>query len=273
MPRKKQIVQTKRRQKAYAPGAMSGDALHIKPRGAFRIFTNYKLFAIIGIAILGGGFLLGAYYQGRGTSSTHGSVRGSGVIKPTPSAGTPEVTGASGNSKVYGAPPPLMIDTNKTYLATFKTEAGEVKVQLDPKLAPQTVNNFVFLARDGFYNGSTLFRVIQDKSGNVHFVQGGDPTGTGSGGPGYDLPFERTNIDFSAGVIAMAKPQAAGAPNNGSQFFFLVQDDPTQDGKWTAFGHVVEGMDVLRKLTPRDPQTQQDPPPGARIDAVEISEL
>lgn len=273
MPRNRQNVQVKKRQKSYRPGELSGDTTHIKPKGAFKIFTNYKLFAIVGVAILATSFVVTAYYRPNNSSGGGAGVRGAGVTKATPSAdSTPSPSGAASTIKQYSAPPVMSIDPDKSYTATFKTDKGDVTVQLNAKEAPATVNNFVFLANEGFYNGVTFFRVIADKDGSLAFAQAGDPTGTGSGGPGYELPVEATTESFTTGVLAMAKPQEAGAPNNGSQFFFTLKDVPTLDGKNTAFGKVTEGLDVLTNLAPRDPQTQQELEPGVRIETVTIAE-
>jgi cyclophilin family peptidyl-prolyl cis-trans isomerase len=272
MPRKKQIVQRKKRQKVYRPGELSGEASHVKPKGAFRIFTNYKLFAIIGAVVLVAGFVVGAFVGGGGSSADKNSVRGAGVQRSTPEAGSTSTTGAASTIKSYPAAPPMTIDTNKTYTALIKTEKGEVSVQLNAKDAPETVNNFVFLAKDGYYNGVTFYRVIADHSGQIHFAQAGDPTGTGNGGPGYDLPVEKTDVPVRAGVLAMAKPPTAGSPNNGSQFFVALADEPALDGKTTVFGTVTSGLDVLESLTPRDPQAAQDQDPGARIESITIKE-
>jgi cyclophilin family peptidyl-prolyl cis-trans isomerase len=141
-----------------------------------------------------------------------------------------------------------------------------VKLQLLPQEAPETVNNFVFLARDGFYDGVTFHRVVKD-----FVAQAGDPTGTGVGGPGYDLPVESTDEAFTEGVLAMAKPQEAGSPNNGSQFFILLTDEPTFEGKFTVFGRVTSGMDVLDNLTEHDPQLQAADD-GDRIESITIDE-
>ena len=276
MPRKKQAVQQKKREKVYRPGELSGDTRHIKPKGAFKLFTNYKLFAIIGVGVLASSFVFSALYRGGTSSSTHSnrSVRGSNPGQTTAAAGTAVASGASGSIKQYSAPPAATIDPNKSYMATIKTDKGDIKIQLNAKDAPATVNNFVFLAKDGFYDGSTFYRVIADKDGAIHFAQAGDPTGTGSGGPGYDLPVEATAgqpFDLP-GILAMAKPNEAGKPNNGSQFFFTLQSEPTLNGRDTAFGKVVEGLDVLKSLPVRDPQTQQNPDPGVRIDTITISE-
>jgi cyclophilin family peptidyl-prolyl cis-trans isomerase len=279
MPRKKQVVQTKKRQKIYRAGEFSGDATQIKPKGAFKIFGNYTLFAVIGAVVLISGLVLGAIFGNNGSTTTTNpnGVRGQGVTRQTPEAGSTAPnsdTGAADTIKQYTAPPEMAIDVNKTYTAVIKTEKGDVTVQLDPKEAPATVNNFVFLANDHFYDGSTFYRVIADAAGQLHFAQAGDPTGTGSGGPGYDLPVENAVPQFSdsAGILAMARPSEAGALNNGSQFFFTLQQEPTLDGKFTVFGKVTDGLDVLASLQPRDPQTEQSPAPGARINSIVITE-
>jgi peptidylprolyl isomerase/peptidyl-prolyl cis-trans isomerase B (cyclophilin B) len=103
-------------------------------------------------------------------------------------------------------------------------------------------------------------------------AQAGDPTGTGSGGPGYDLPFESTSQPVEAGSLAVAKPSEAGAPNNGSQFFLALDRLPTQDGRATVFGKVIEGLDVATKFAARDPLKDQDPAPGTRIQSITIEE-
>jgi peptidylprolyl isomerase len=147
--------------------------------------------------------------------------------------------------KSYSSPPPMTIDTAKQYTATIETEKGNIVLELFAKDVPKTVNNFVFLAREGYYNGSTFHRVIPG-----FMAQGGDPTGTGAGGPGYKFADEFTSHTHDAGVISMAN---SGANTNGSQFFITYTPQHGLDGKHTVFGRVISGMDVLEKLTPRDP--------------------
>jgi len=163
--------------------------------------------------------------------------------------------------------PPMTINVMRQYTATLKTEKGDIVIHLFADKAPITVNSFVFLARNGWYNGVTFHRVIPG-----FVAQTGDPTGTGLGGPGYQFVDE---IDSSLkydrpGVVGMANAQ----PNaNGSQFFITYQALPNLDGHYTIFGEVVEGMDVLQALTPRDPdQSQQPLPPGDKILSVTITE-
>ena len=148
--------------------------------------------------------------------------------------------------KQYNAPPPMSIDTARTYSATFDTSRGRIVVELFTKDAPKTVNNFVFLAREGFYDGTVFHRVIAD-----FMVQGGDPTGTGRGGPGYRFEDETKNNPnrHARGVLSMAN---AGPNTNGSQFFITHVDTPWLDGKHTVFGRVLSGLDVVDSVQQGD---------------------
>ena len=165
----------------------------------------------------------------------------------------------------YDASPPMTIDVNKEYLATFKlANGGEFVVQLFPAEAPVTVNNFVFLAREGYYDGTTFHRVLDG-----FMAQGGDPTGTGMGGPGYAFEDEFSSMTFDrAGLLAMAN---SGPNTNGSQFFITYGPTPHLNGLHTIFGEVIEGMDVVNSLTRRDPDQNPDFQ-GDAIETIEITE-
>jgi len=160
----------------------------------------------------------------------------------------------------------MIIDIEKTYYATIKTEKGDIRLLLFDDEAPVTVNNFVFLAREGFYNRCTFHRVIPG-----FVAQAGDPTGTGSGGPGYTFPdeFSPSLSHDSAGILVMAN---AGPDTNGSQFFITYASQPHLDGRHSIFGKVVDGMEVLLSLTPRDPDADRDAPPGDEIRTIVIEE-
>jgi cyclophilin family peptidyl-prolyl cis-trans isomerase len=155
--------------------------------------------------------------------------------------------------KQWRTPPAMKIDAKQSYSARVETSAGTMLLQLYADKAPNTVNNFVFLAREGFYDGTIFHRVIKD-----FMAQGGDPTGTGTGGPGYrfadefhpDLKHDR------AGVLSMAN---AGPNTNGSQFFITHVPTPWLDHKHTIFGEVSEGMEVLLAIPPRDPSRPDSP--------------
>lgn len=155
---------------------------------------------------------------------------------------------ANSNHKTYNSAPEMLIDPQKSYSAEFKlVEGGEFIVALYPDKAPVTVNSFVFLARDNFFDGVTFHRVLDG-----FMAQGGDPTGTGAGGPGYQFRNEDSDLKFDkVGMVAMAN---AGRDTNGSQFFITFGPFPHLDGGYTIFGQVDEGMDVVNGITRRDPQ-------------------
>jgi cyclophilin family peptidyl-prolyl cis-trans isomerase/protein-disulfide isomerase len=169
-------------------------------------------------------------------------------------------------AKQWTAEPDLTIDVNKTYTATLHTAKGDIAIQLLPKIAPHTVNNFVFLARQGFYDGVTFHRVLPG-----FMAQGGDPTGTGRGGPGYQFKDEITStVTFDgAGVVAMAN---AGPNTNGSQFFITYAAQPSLNGNYSIFGKVISGMDAALALSPRDPGMNPNAPVGDAILSVTIEE-
>jgi len=146
----------------------------------------------------------------------------------------------------WKTPPAMEIDTDKTYTATIETNRGAIVLDLFPEHAPKTVNNFVFLAKQGFYNGVKFHRVIAN-----FMIQGGDPTGTGRGGPGYSFQdeFAGNPLRHGTGVISMAN---AGPNTNGSQFFITHSPQPHLDGKHTVFGKVVEGQDVVNAIRQGD---------------------
>jgi len=163
--------------------------------------------------------------------------------------------------------PPQLIDEGKQYFANVTlAKGGEFVIQLYPDKAPATVNSFVFLACKGYFNGVTFHRVLEG-----FMAQGGDPTGTGSGGPGYEFEYEGSDLTFDkAGVVAMANT-GAGTPTNGSQFFITFGPTPQLDSGYTIFGQVIEGMDVVNGITRRDPQSSPTFA-GDAIESVTISE-
>lgn len=148
--------------------------------------------------------------------------------------------------KQFAAPPPTIIDLARSYTAVIKTEKGDVTVELFADAAPVTVNNFVFLACKGFYDGVTFHRVLPG-----FVAQTGDPTGTGSGGPGYVIPDEISSRGFEKGTLGMAN---RGPNTNGSQFFICLEPQPRLNGRYTVFGQVIAGMGVVESITPRNPE-------------------
>jgi cyclophilin family peptidyl-prolyl cis-trans isomerase len=164
--------------------------------------------------------------------------------------------------------PPMSIDPTRQYIATLHTEKGDIVIELYADHAPLAVNNFVFLAQSGWYDGITFHRVNYDL-----VAQAGDPSGTGYFLPGYLFKNEiSSDLKFDGpGVVGMAN--MTNVPDsNGSQFFITYSAQPTLDGKYTIFGKVIQGMDVVFSLTPRDPSTGYDIPPGDEILSVTIEE-
>jgi len=159
--------------------------------------------------------------------------------------------------------PTQVIDTNKTYLAKFETNQGSFKIKLFAKEAPLAVNNFVYLANNKFYDGLIFHRVIKD-----FMIQGGDPIGNGTGGPGYSFPDEQSGKKLVKGSLAMAN---AGPNTNGSQFFIVTaQSTPWLDGKHTNFGEVVEGMEIVEKISNIKVGANDRPSENVLISKVEI---
>ena len=160
-------------------------------------------------------------------------------------------------------PPPA--DADARYTAVIDTSAGEIRLELWPDVAPQTVGNFVGLARQGFYDGTVFHRVIPD-----FMIQGGDPTGTGTGGPGYTFEDEFNDRKVERGALAMAN---AGPNTNGSQFFIVTTEAaPWLDGKHTVFGRVTAGMEAVDAIEGLDTDAQDKPREPAVIERVELAD-
>lgn len=215
---------------------------------------NWVAYAIAAVIVIGAGYLLYTlvFANGANRAATAGS-----------SSATPGTTAA----KQWSSPPPMTIDVNKQYTAHIQTVKGTIDVMLLTKDAPQTVNSFVFLARQHYFDGVTFHRVIPG-----FMAQGGDPTGTGTGGPGYAFANETSSgLTFDqAGIVAMAN---TGQPNsNGSQFFITYAAQPSLNGGYTIFGRVTAGMAAVQALTPRDPATNPNAPPGDAITTITIDE-
>jgi len=211
------------------------------------------------LAILAGAILAFTIYVGRNAGGSPGTL-------PTPSPTSSPTSGVTascgslnfgaalsptaGNAgkKSFSAAPPMTINAAHHFLVTIKTAKGDIVLCLDPKLAPNTVNNFVFLARNQFYNGLKFHRVEAS-----FVIQGGDPKGDGTGGPGYKFNDEPVSGEYTAGAVAMAN---SGPNTNGSQFFICTVDDSKKLQKlYNLFGYVQTGMDVVLKIAVGDVMT------------------
>ena len=164
--------------------------------------------------------------------------------------------------KSYTAPPQMQLE-QKDYKAVFKTSMGDITVDLFEKDSPNTVNNFVFLAKEGFYNDTIFHRVIED-----FMIQGGDPLGNGTGGPGYSFDDEFNSIKLVKGSLAMAN---AGPNTNGSQFFIVTAEStPWLDGKHTNFGEVLAGQNIVDAMSAVEKNSMDKPVTDIKLLSVEI---
>ncbi|MED4603991.1 peptidylprolyl isomerase [Paenibacillus validus] len=185
--------------------------------------------------------------------------------QPNASTGTTSEPG----KKTWSSPPEMKIDANKSYTATVTTSKGTFVIELFAKDAPKTVNNFVFLAKEGFYNNITFHRIIQS-----FMVQTGDPLGNGTGGPGYKFPDElKSPYKYEPGIVAMAN---SGPNTNGSQFFICTGEDSKSLNKlpnYTIFGKVVEGMDTVQKIAATPVEQGSEPTPSKPKEKVVIQSV
>jgi cyclophilin family peptidyl-prolyl cis-trans isomerase/protein-disulfide isomerase len=192
-----------------------------------------------------------------------------GFLQPSYLLDYPNISSAVGlialGQKQFTTCPPFNVDPAKRYIATLHTEKGDIKISLFPDKAPMAVNSFVFLAKQGWFDGVTFHRVIPG-----FIAQTGDPSGTGSGNPGYFFNNESNGLSFDKpGVVGMAN---SGPDTNGSQFFITYAPAKHLDGSYTVFGQVIEGMNVVEQLTPRDASIDPAAPTGDKIISVEIEE-
>lgn len=169
-------------------------------------------------------------------------------------------------AKSWSSPPPMTIDEKATYTAVLRTSEGNISIALEPKRAPKTVNNFVFLAKEGFYDGLTFHRVIPD-----FVIQGGDPDGNGTGGPGYSFADELPKAGaYKLGSVAMAN---SGPDTNGSQFFIITGQQGVQlPPSYSLFGQVTKGQDVADKISTMAAPGTETPEPPVTIEKVTITE-
>lgn len=265
--RRQQRVERQRRRRSRrtaSGGSLPAGAFDTQLPGVFGWFQrNGRLFYIVGITVML--VSLASFFisqnLSRSTTKPKATPTATASATATPSSSPTATATSPGGKPTWAEAPAMSINPKKRYEAVIRTEKGDIRVQLLPDKAPVHTNNFVFLAQQRYYDGLTFHRVI---AGFV--AQGGDPGGTG--GPGYVLPDEPNDVPLDAGVIAMARSDKT----NGSQFFVTLEPQPQlKDAGFSAFGKVIEGLDVARKLTLRDPQ-KPNQPPGDLILTIEIRE-
>jgi peptidyl-prolyl cis-trans isomerase B (cyclophilin B) len=177
----------------------------------------------------------------------------------------PASAAAQEKKKSWDHEPEMKIDPAKVYVARIETTAGPIVAELYPRQAPHHVNSFVFLAKEGFYDGVIFHRVIPN-----FMIQGGDPTGTGSGGPGYELKAEFNETRHTPGVLSAAR--TSDPDSAGSQFFIMHGTAPSLDGKYTAFGKVTQGMEVVEKIVNADRDRRDRPANPTKINSIKVEE-
>lgn len=263
-----------RRENRNAPSSTSISDFDLP--GPLKLLANRKLFfALAGIAgfAMVASLLLSA--MGYGGTSPDSPMQGNEApdipVGPTVELGdevTPEAT-AEAQAKRYDAPPEMVIDTGKTYTATITTPKGDIEIELYPDAAPQAVNSFVFLAQEGYYNDTPFMELVKAEDGARFYTQTGDPTGTGLGTPGYSIPKEVTDREFARGAVGMG---GSAVNSNGGQFFISFGDFDALDGKYTIFGQVTSGLDVLDSLSLLDLTSDGERQSGDTIESITITE-
>ena len=257
-----------RRQSRQNQNASSESIGHVEftgPMGFMQRHTReFFLGGIVVMVLSLGSIFFATQLGGASPRSTAPDATAAPVDDATPDDGATVTDPADEIVRVYDAAPELTIDPEASYEAVLHLESGEVRIELYADQAPVTVNNFVFLARNRFYEGLTFHRVIPGFA-----AQGGDPTGAGFGSPGYVLGDESNLLRFERGALSMAEDTTGQV--NGSQFFVTLGPTPSLNGNFIVFGRVIEGLELLDELTPRDP-LQPEQPDGDVILSIEITE-
>lgn len=249
--------QRRQQRTAPAPGAGAPGPAYEFPGVMGWMQRNMRLLFLTGIVVLFLSLGAGTFFSLNGGSTRTPDQTPTPTPTPSPSAtatptATPTAPATPTPQRTYSAVPAMAIDQSKQYEAVIALEkGGEIRIELLAKDAPKTVNNFVFLAKNRFFDGLTFHRVLEG-----FVAQGGDPQGTGFGGPGYFLEVEKNSVPLAAGVIAMAKSNAGVS---GSQFFITLAPQPSLQADFTAFGRVTAGMDIARSITLRDPSKPNQP--------------
>ncbi len=241
------MSQSSRNKKAPEPVAQS-----VSLPGVIAALVVVGVFVVLGIMLAQPGG------QQQAAAPTLAPFEVATVVPADTSAALPADVAA--RNGFYSAPPPMTIDPAKEYTATITTPRGDIVIRLRPDLAPIAVNNFVFLARAGFYDGVTWHRVLQG-----FMAQGGDPSGTGGGGPGYTIKdeFGPEMIFDRPGIVAMARTDAPDS--GGSQFFITTAPAPYLNGQYTIFGEVIAGQDIVNGIPLRDPDKGATTPGEAML--------
>lgn len=245
--------------------------------GPLRYLTDPKLFAAVALVFAGAIILslfVGMLGVGNPVTDSGQPQQGNEApdVPPEDAASgqsTPVTNATPATVKRYSSSPAMVITPGKRYLATVKTPKGDIQIELDADQAPEAVNAFVFLARDGYYNGTPFMQLVKNPDGSKFTVQAGDPTRTGLGTPGFSVKKEQTARPFAKGAVGTG---GTAQDSNGGQFFISLGDYPALNGKYTIFGQVVSGLDVVDQLSLLVPTQGTTAGSGDEIQSVTISE-
>lgn len=263
---RRQQPQNRRNRRQRSGPSRSGAVRGLDLPGPLRFLTHPGLFLAIGLLFAGAivfSLVAGAFGLSTLGNNSHNPNEAPDVARDVPPTSTASDTVSDADSLVkrYDAAPEFAIDVGKSYIATIRTTKGEIQIELFPEAAPDAVNTFVFLARDGYYNDTPFMQLVTNSDGTRFTAQAGDPTGTGLGTPGFEVSDEVTDLPFVRGAVGMA----------AGQFFISYGDYPTLSGKHTIFGQVVSGLEVLDELLLLDVNSP-DPGSGDAIESVTITE-
>jgi cyclophilin family peptidyl-prolyl cis-trans isomerase len=262
------LRQESTRRKNYQLGNTNPNDFY-KPGFPMNIFGNVKIFAIIGV-VAGVAMVGAAFLTNSGQDDDPGDLTATATPDASATADGSATPGAAETPKTFTAAEQV-VDPAKTYTATLKTSKGDIVIELFADKAPNTVNSFVFLAQKGYFDDITFHRVVKD-----FVIQGGDPTGSGSGGPGYTTKDEPNEIANTVGTISMAK--VSGASEFGSQFFINLKSNTALDynnpsaNKFYPFGEVTSGLDIVQAIGNSPVGAGDKPNPPITIDSVTIEE-
>ncbi|MPZ50040.1 MAG: peptidylprolyl isomerase [Dehalococcoidia bacterium] len=270
MARRRQLPANRSRRRE-RPG-QEIDKFKMELPGPLRVLTNPKLFIALSVIFVVGmlvGLLPGVISSPNANEGPIAQANEAPDVPVEVNAEGTAVPVSTAVAKRYTAPPPMVIDASKTYTATIKTGKGDISVELYPQAAPEAVNAFVFLARDGYYSGTPFMELVKNPDGSKFYAQAGDPTRTGLGTPGFSIKKEQTARPFARGALGMG---GSAENSNGGQFFISFGDYPALNGKYTIFGQVVGGLDVLDRLSLLDVTDRTPTGSGDEVQSIEISE-
>jgi cyclophilin family peptidyl-prolyl cis-trans isomerase len=264
------LRQAPARKRSYQMGGSAPREIY-KPGFPMNLIGNIKVFSVVGIVVAGIMVVTMIWFRGNNATRAVDTPTITPTASASPTADTSATATASATpAKSFTKAEQVIDATKNTYTATIKTDKGDIVIKLNADVAPNTVNSFVFLAKQGYFDGITFHRVSKG-----FVIQSGDPTGKGTGGPGYSTPDEPNQLSNKRGTLSMAK--TSGAKEFGSQFFINLRDNPSLDytspgDKFYPFGEVTSGMDVVDAIGAVQTDVSERPLQPVNIISVTVAE-